>query len=82
MTQHSQRQHARHAPNSPPMKDKDEIRTHRSEDLIDKALEDTFPASDPPATDGVTRVDSSKPARGGKPHRPARDAHRRGGAKH
>ncbi|MEK6349440.1 MAG: hypothetical protein V4764_18290 [Burkholderia sp.] len=29
----------------------------RDEKQIDKALEDTFPASDPPATGGVTRID-------------------------
>ncbi len=31
--------------------------TRRDEKQIDKALEDTFPASDPPATGGVTRID-------------------------
>ncbi|AIO68782.1 hypothetical protein [Burkholderia oklahomensis] len=82
MTQHTPRQHAPRAPNSPPLKDKDEIRTHRSEALIDQALADTFPASDPPATGGVTRVDPSKPAGGDKPHERKRDKHRRGGAKH
>ncbi|AOJ07889.1 hypothetical protein [Burkholderia mayonis] len=80
MTQHTPRQRA---PKSPPLKNKDEIRTRRSEALIDKALEDTFPASDPPAMGGVTRIDPSKPAAGGdKPHGRARDKHRRGGAKH
>ncbi|NIE86801.1 MULTISPECIES: hypothetical protein [unclassified Burkholderia] len=29
---------------------------------IDRALEDTFPASDPPATGGVTRIDPATPA--------------------
>ncbi|KGT02305.1 hypothetical protein Y036_5271 [Burkholderia pseudomallei] len=82
MTQHSQRQPTPRAPNSPPMKDKDEIRTHRSEDRIDKALEDTFPASDPPATGGVTRVDPSKPTRGNRPQGRAHDTHRRDDAKH
>lgn len=28
----------------------------RSDDAVDKAVEDTFPASDPPATGGVTRI--------------------------
>ena len=30
-----------------------------SERQIDKALEDTFPASDPPATEGATRIEPS-----------------------
>lgn len=30
----------------------------KSEDGVDKAVEDTFPASDPPATGGTTRIDS------------------------
>jgi hypothetical protein len=29
-----------------------------SEDDIDRAVDDTFPASDPPATDGSTRIES------------------------
>ncbi|MDE2203091.1 MAG: hypothetical protein KGJ38_10255 [Burkholderiaceae bacterium] len=29
---------------------------HKREDLVEKAVEDTFPASDPPATGGITRV--------------------------
>jgi hypothetical protein len=28
----------------------------RSEDAVDKAVEDTFPASDAPATGGTTRI--------------------------
>ncbi len=36
--------------------------TRRPEKQIDKALEDTFPASDPPATGGVTRIDPATPA--------------------
>ncbi|MBU9323808.1 hypothetical protein [Burkholderia gladioli] len=35
---------------------------------IDRALEDTFPASDPPATGGVTRIDPATPAHQ-PPHR-------------
>jgi hypothetical protein len=31
--------------------------SERSEKEIDKAVEDTFPASDPPATGGTTRID-------------------------
>ncbi|MFP3567035.1 hypothetical protein [Paraburkholderia sp. SIMBA_030] len=30
----------------------------KSEDDVDKAIEDTFPASDPPATGGTTRIES------------------------
>ena len=30
----------------------------KSEDDIDKAVDDTFPASDPPATGGTTRIES------------------------
>ncbi|CAB3795431.1 hypothetical protein [Paraburkholderia fynbosensis] len=30
----------------------------KSEDDIDRAVEDTFPASDPPATGGTTRLES------------------------
>ncbi|MCT7314808.1 hypothetical protein N5I87_02245 [Ralstonia sp. CHL-2022] len=28
----------------------------KREELVEKAVEDTFPASDPPATGGITRV--------------------------
>ncbi|WP_244816364.1 hypothetical protein [Caballeronia sp. Lep1P3] len=31
--------------------------SERDEDTVDKAVEDTFPASDPPATGGVTRIE-------------------------
>ncbi|HVE09641.1 MAG TPA: hypothetical protein VNE00_20470 [Paraburkholderia sp.] len=31
----------------------------RSEKQIDESVEDTFPASDPPATGGTTRIDPS-----------------------
>lgn len=30
----------------------------KSEKDVDKAIEDTFPASDPPATGGTTRIES------------------------
>jgi hypothetical protein len=30
----------------------------KSEEDVDKAVEDTFPASDPPATGGITRIES------------------------
>jgi hypothetical protein len=32
--------------------------SHREEDDVDRAVEDTFPASDPPSTGGVTRIES------------------------
>jgi hypothetical protein len=32
--------------------------SERDEDTVDKAVEDTFPASDPPATGGVTRIET------------------------
>jgi hypothetical protein len=32
--------------------------SNRDEEDIDKAVEDTFPASDPPSTGGVTRIES------------------------
>lgn len=32
--------------------------SERDEDDVDKAVEDSFPASDPPATGGVTRIES------------------------
>ena len=41
----------------------------RSEDAVDKAVEDTFPASDAPATGGTTKIgdtDSDDVAGGGK----------------
>ena len=32
--------------------------SEKSEDDIDKAIDGTFPASDPPATGGATRIES------------------------
>jgi hypothetical protein len=32
--------------------------SERAEEDVDKAVEDTFPASDPPSTGGVTRIES------------------------
>ncbi|SOE47784.1 hypothetical protein SAMN05446927_0240 [Caballeronia arationis] len=37
----------------------------KSEDLVDKSIEDSFPASDPPATGGATRIESDE---GGEAH--------------
>ncbi|HDR9073900.1 TPA: hypothetical protein QDA97_002660 [Burkholderia vietnamiensis] len=51
----------RHPDPQPPLKDQDQTRTGRSERHIDEQLEDTFPASDPPATGGVTRIDPDTP---------------------
>ncbi|MDR5739269.1 MULTISPECIES: hypothetical protein [unclassified Caballeronia] len=34
--------------------------SERDEEIVDKAVEDTFPASDPPATGGVTRIESDE----------------------
>lgn len=34
--------------------------SERDEEDLDKAVEDTFPASDPPATGGVTRIESDE----------------------
>ncbi|KAB0630850.1 hypothetical protein [Burkholderia latens] len=46
---------------TPPLKDQDQTKTRHSERHIDKQLEDTFPASDPPATGGVTRIEPDTP---------------------
>jgi len=32
--------------------------SHRDEEDVDRAVEDSFPASDPPSTGGVTRIES------------------------
>ncbi|CCD41172.1 hypothetical protein BKIR_c9_5464 [Candidatus Paraburkholderia kirkii UZHbot1] len=32
----------------------------RDDEDLDRAVEDTFPASDPPATGGVTRIESDE----------------------
>lgn len=42
---------------TPPLKDHDRPRRRKSEEHIDRTLEETFPASDAPATGGVTRID-------------------------
>ncbi|KWN63519.1 hypothetical protein [Burkholderia ubonensis] len=51
----------RHSP--PPRKHHGDTQARHSERHIDDALDDTFPASDPPAIGGVTRIDPSKPGR-------------------
>lgn len=32
--------------------------SERDEEDVDKAVEDTFPASDPPSTGGITRIET------------------------
>ncbi|SAK86628.1 hypothetical protein AWB75_05864 [Caballeronia catudaia] len=34
--------------------------SEKSEDQVDKSVEDTFPASDPPATGGTTRIETDE----------------------
>ncbi|KVZ33455.1 hypothetical protein WL13_25235 [Burkholderia ubonensis] len=51
----------RHSP--PPRKHHGDTHARHSERHIDDALDNTFPASDPPAIGGVTRIDPSKPGR-------------------
>ncbi|RQZ20579.1 hypothetical protein DIE15_00415 [Burkholderia sp. Bp9031] len=34
----------------------------KTEERIDEGLEETFPASDPPAVGGATRIDPAKPS--------------------
>ncbi|WP_143749326.1 hypothetical protein [Caballeronia arvi] len=46
-TDMSQKEHKEQNPHS-----------ERDEEDVDKAVEDTFPASDPPATGGVTRIET------------------------
>lgn len=40
--------------------DKNNEASKHEEDLIDESVEDTFPASDPPAVGGTTRIESQK----------------------
>ncbi|WP_232243553.1 hypothetical protein [Paraburkholderia sp. SOS3] len=44
---------------APKRHDEKHPNSERSEKNIDKAVEDSFPASDPPATGGTTRIDPS-----------------------
>lgn len=46
---------------SRPLKPEERTHTRHSERHIDKQLEDTFPASDPPATGGITRIEPDTP---------------------
>ncbi|MGZ2747748.1 hypothetical protein [Burkholderia stagnalis] len=43
----------------------------KTEERIDEGLEETFPASDPPAIGGGTRIDPAKPAGERGKHTPA-----------
>ncbi|GAB7523955.1 hypothetical protein [Paraburkholderia sp. 2C] len=47
---------------APKRHDEKHPHSERSEKKIDEAVEDTFPASDPPATGGTTRIDPSPSA--------------------
>ncbi len=40
----------------------------KREELVEKAVEDTFPASDPPATGGITRVVDKDKDTDNRPH--------------
>ncbi|RKU05305.1 hypothetical protein C7H84_04050 [Burkholderia sp. Nafp2/4-1b] len=42
----------------------------KTEKRIDEGLEETFPASDPPAVGGATRIDPAKPSGERKPRAP------------
>lgn len=67
---------------SPPRKHEDRTRTGHSERHIDQQLEDTFPASDPPATGGVTRIEPDRPpdtTPDSHEERPRQDPRERGG---
>ena len=56
--------------------------SEKREEVVDKAVEDTFPASDPPATGGTTRIGSEEPEREtGKPER-SKDEKHRGARRH
>lgn len=50
----------------PPAKQREQP-ADKTEERIDEALEETFPASDPTAAGGPTRIDPVKPASGHKP---------------
>jgi hypothetical protein len=47
----------------------------RSDRDQDKSLEDTFPASDPPANSGITGAESAAPSRQRDGDRPTSDRH-------
>jgi hypothetical protein len=50
--------------------------SEKPEHAVDKAIEDTFPASDAPATGGTTRIESDKDARDkDKPERKKNEKH-------
>ncbi|MBJ9965178.1 hypothetical protein [Burkholderia seminalis] len=51
------------APSRPPSEDK-------TEERIDEGLEETFPASDPPAIGGASRIDPAKPSGTHERHAP------------
>lgn len=45
----------------------------KSEAQIDKAVEDTFPASDPPSTGGKTRIEPDEKQRGSEREKSPKD---------
>lgn len=46
---------------SPPLQHQDQTKSRHSARHLVKPLEDTFPASDPPAPGGVTRIEPDTP---------------------
>jgi hypothetical protein len=39
----------------------------KSEAMVDEGLDESFPASDPPATDGITRIEEDTQKKGSSP---------------
>ncbi|MBY8604601.1 hypothetical protein K7N18_07125 [Burkholderia arboris] len=72
--------HERRTDPSPPLKHQDRTHTRHSERHIDQQLEDTFPASDPPATGGVTRIEPDTPGTHDDGSRQDKGRHARGDA--
>ncbi|MFC0399401.1 hypothetical protein [Paraburkholderia rhizosphaerae] len=58
---------------APKRHDEKHPHSERSEKEIDQAVEDTFPASDPPATGGTTRIDPASSPDKDRSGRPASD---------
>jgi hypothetical protein len=58
---------------APKRHDEKHPHANRSEKNIDKAVEDSFPASDPPSTGGTTRIDPDSSPEHAKRDRPAPD---------
>ncbi|WP_322025483.1 hypothetical protein [Burkholderia sp. BCC1977] len=60
-TGHDAPAHEPHRDPSPPLKHQDQTKTRRSARHIDERREDTSPASDPPATGRITRIEPDTP---------------------